>query len=226
MVRAIEQMGWLARRFHLLLLVFILSVFLKGEAMAYEKPLNCRGLECAPYVVIHSQKDLEIRSYTKAIWMSTPPINSSSYKEAVDIGFNSLFAYIQGKNHQRAKIEMTAPVLVDLFPSAGPFCYSSFAVHFYVPQKYQKNPPLSDQVHPARLPKYRFAAVRQFGGFMNDTNIPLQASALKKSLKGTPWESAKHGGVGDPLPYSVAGYNSPYEYENRVNEVMLWFDKS
>ncbi|XP_010249234.1 PREDICTED: heme-binding protein 2-like [Nelumbo nucifera] len=197
--------------------------------IAYEKPVNCRSIECAPYEVIHHQNNLEIRSYRNSVWMSTPPINSSSYKEAVGSGFNTLFAYIQGMNHGGTKIDMTAPVLVDIFPSKGPFCNSTFVVHFYVPQKYQKNPPLSDQVHPVKLPKHRYAAVRRFGGFMDDSNIPLQFVFLRKSLKGTPWESAissRHGGGGgEPQPYSVAGYNSPYEYENRVNEVLLWFGK-
>jgi hypothetical protein len=67
--------------------------------------------------------------------------------------------------------------------------------------------------------------VKRFGGFMNDTNIPGQVLALKKSLEGTPWESsiARTQSRGR-VPCSVAGYNSPYEYENRANEVMFWFD--
>lgn len=50
----------------------------------------------------------------------------------------------------------------------------------------------------------------------------MEASALKKSLKGTAWESkvASRGST-----YTVAGYNSPLEYENRINEVMLLFDE-
>lgn len=122
----------------------------------------------------------------------------------------------------RSEIEMTAPVLVDISPSTGPFCNSSFTVHFYMPQKYQEEPPLSDQVHPERWPQLRYAATRRFGGFMNDSNIPMEASALKKSLKGTAWES-KVAARGSN--YTVAGYNSPLEYENRIIEVMLLFDQ-
>ncbi|XP_059633456.1 uncharacterized protein LOC132276162 [Cornus florida] len=147
-----------------------------------------------------------------------PPINCTSYKDAVGRGFNSLFAYIQGSNDQAAKIDMTKPILVDVYPSTGPFCNSSFVMHFYVPQKYQKSPPLSVHARPVRLPRHKYAAVRRFGGFVDDTNIATQALALKRSLKDNPWGSQS------AVPFSVAGY-SPYEYENRVNEVILWCDK-
>ncbi|KAJ9710007.1 hypothetical protein PVL29_001467 [Vitis rotundifolia] len=208
------------------LLVLSLGVFdvCEGKGKGYEEAVNCKRLECAPYEVVHSQKDYEIRSYTTSMWISTPPLNSSSYKDAVGRGFNILFAYIQGNNNQRAKIDMTAPVLVDIFPSTGPSCNSSFIMYFYVPTKYQNNPPLSAQAHQVKLPKHKYAAVRRFGGFMDDSNIPTQALALRRSLKGTPWEtsiSTKN----RALTYSVAGYNSPFEYENRVNEVIFWFDR-
>ncbi|XVE50025.1 hypothetical protein DITRI_Ditri01bG0129000 [Diplodiscus trichospermus] len=195
------------------------------EGNGYEKPLNCGHLECAPYKLIQSQPEFEIRSYAKATWVATSPITSSSYKEAVAKGFNILFAYIQGNNDDAVKINMTAPVLVNINPPTGPHQNLSFIVHFYMPQKYQRSPPQSAQTHPVKLPQHKFAAVKRFGGFMDDSNISAQITALKKSLKGTAWESTmtnKHSG--DSLLYSAAGYNSPFEYENRVNEVMLWFD--
>ena len=136
-----------------------------------------------------------------------------------------LFAYIQGNNDEAVKINMTAPVLVNIHPRTGPLQNLSLIVHFYMPQKFQRNPPQSTEAHPVKLPQHKFVAVRRFGGFMDDSNISAQMSALKKSLKGTAWESSipkKHSG--DSLLYSAAGYNSPFEYENRVNEVMLWFD--
>ncbi|KAK4836382.1 hypothetical protein QYF36_022255 [Acer negundo] len=200
----------------------------------YELPMNCRKLECAPYEVIESKNEFEIRSYGDAMWVSTSPFNSTSYKDATGKGFDILFSYIQGNNNQAAKMNMTAPVLVNILPSKsrGPLSFSnssSFVVHFYIPKKYQKDPPIpsSPQAHPVKLPqkhnKYLIAAVRRFGGYMDDSNIPTQALALKKSLMGTIYESQVSGEI---VPYSVAGYNSPFESENRVNEVMFWFDKN
>lgn len=196
-------------------------------ASGYGEPANCRRLECAPYRVVLSRSEFEIRRYRSASWISTPPVNSSSYEYAVRRGFDILFSYIQGNNKQGAKLDMTAPVLVHVFPSTGPFCNSSFVVHFYVPKKYQPDPPLSDQVRPVKLPgRHSYAGVRRFGGFMNDSNIPAQVSALEKSLEAAKGNDSstlrKHHRV--TAWYSVAGYNSPFEYENRVNEVILWFD--
>ncbi|XP_058092932.1 uncharacterized protein LOC131239305 [Magnolia sinica] len=223
MSRAIGQMGLFSKRLILLLVLYLCAD--KGEAMGYGKPATCESLECPAYEVVDQQKEFEVRSYKNAVWMSTSLINATSYKEAAGMGFNMLFAYIQGKNNQGLKINMTAPVRVDILPSTGPLYNSSFTVHFYVPQNYQNDPPLAENVHPEGWPKQHYAAVRRFGGFLNDSSILIQASSLKKSLQGTPWESVVVTSDGGPSIYTVAGYNSPFESENRVNEVMLLFDK-
>ncbi|KAJ6428459.1 hypothetical protein OIU84_023814 [Salix udensis] len=228
MVRGIGQMDSAGEGVGLFILTLALCTTVMFEQCqgrsVYEEPANCLRLECAPYQVIHSQKDYEIRSYRAATWISTSPIHSNSFKDAAGRGFNILFAYIQGNNDHAASINMTAPVLVDMFPSTGSSHNTTFTVQLYLPQKYQKNPPLSRQVHPVKMPEHRNAAVKRFGGFMNEASIPRQVLALRRSLKGSPWESsiAKTQSKGH-VPCSVAGYNSPYEHENRVNEVMFWF---
>ncbi|OMO85068.1 SOUL heme-binding protein [Corchorus olitorius] len=91
-----------------------------------------------------------------------------------------------------------------------------------MPQEFQNSlPPQSAQAHTVALPDHKFAAVRRFGGFMDDSNISAEISALKKSLNATAWDTHS---VDYPLLYTAAAYNSPFEHENRVNEVMLWFD--
>ncbi|KAK4785697.1 hypothetical protein SAY86_002386 [Trapa natans] len=193
-----------------------------ATATVYGIPDNCKRLECPSYTVVHSQADFEIRKYQTALWMSGPPLKSTSYTDASNRGFFTLFGYIQGRNSRGAMIEMTAPVMVDVDPSTEPF-YNSFSVHFYMPRQYQEGqPPLSGEVSPRRLPTNRYAAVRRFGGFMDDSNIAPQVSMLRASVKGSPWEASleKTSGGG----YTVAGYNSPFEYMDRVNEVLIWFN--
>ncbi|KAL7094098.1 hypothetical protein ACP275_11G080400 [Erythranthe tilingii] len=203
-------------RVSVLVVLVLFCCKMSTEGKGYKEAFNCKQLECPKYEVMHTGKQFEVRKYEVATWMSTPTINSTSYSDAVARGFNLLFAYIQGNNYKSAKIEMTAPVLVDVHPSTGPFCNSTFVVNFYVPQKYQKYPPGSRQLRPAKLPRQKYGIVRRFGGFMNDGNIASEALALKKTVKGTPWESSFG------KSYSVAGYNSPFEYDNRVNEVIFW----
>ncbi|KAH1074094.1 hypothetical protein J1N35_026422 [Gossypium stocksii] len=214
------------KKFGFVLLVLSASVVEQIEGKGYEKPLNCGHLECASYTLIHSQPEFEIRSYSKATWVATPPISSPSYTYAVSIGFKILFAYIRGNNDAAVKMNMTAPVLVNIHPRTGHLQNSTYVVHFYMPQKFQRNPPLSAEAQPVELPQHKYAAVRRFGGFMDDSNISVQLSALKESLKGTGRykSSASNQHSGRSLLYSAAGYNSPFEHENRVNEVMLWFD--
>ncbi|KAK3018257.1 hypothetical protein RJ639_004492 [Escallonia herrerae] len=223
-------MGRVGEGFGRLLLLLVASLPLFGqlcEGVGYEQPASCGRLECPAYQVDHTQKEFEIRRYEPATWVGTPAINSSSFKDATATGFNILFSYIQGKNKEGARINMTAPVVVDIYASTG---NTTFKLYFYVPKKYELNPPLSDQVHPARLPvpPLNYAAVRRFGGFMDDNSVVKEASALKNSLKGTPWESTvveKFVGLPDLPSYTVAGYNSPFEHEDRVNEILLWLKR-
>lgn len=120
---------------------------------------------------------------------------------------------------------MTAPVLTEVLPSDGPFCKSSFVVSFYVPKENQANPPPAKGLNVQRW-KTVHAAVRQFDGFVSDSTIGQEAAALKASLAGTQWsaainktQSGDHASV-----YSVAQYNAPFEFDNRVNEIWFLFD--
>ncbi|KAL4192155.1 hypothetical protein AMTRI_Chr06g192600 [Amborella trichopoda] len=207
-----------------LLVIGVQFLFIQNAwSKPYEMPTNCKRLECPSYVVLHHFNEFEIRSYQgHTIWMSTKEISSNSYKEAANEGFETLFDYIQGKNNVHMKIEMTAPVLVDIVPSSSPLCNSTFAVKFYVPKKHQKKPPVSSQVEPEQWPGNQYVAARRFGGFMNDSNVAMD---LKESLEKSPWASRtslkRRKGSSE---FTVAGYDSPYEYDNRVNEVMIFLN--
>eukprot|EP01018_Ginkgo_biloba_P026186 Gb_03582 [translate_table: standard] len=201
----------------------------KSTAIGEVAP-SCKSIECPIYDIIEQGRDFEIRGYNLTLWMSTSHINDISFTEATRTGFLRLFDYIEGENEKKEKVPMTAPVLTDVYPSGGPFCKSSFVVSFYVPKSYQESPPAALetlQLHADRW-KRRYAAVRRFGGFVSDYNIGEEAAKLEASLIGSPWstaiaESQRQQGKGS-LMFSVAQYNSPFEYENRVNEIWVLFD--
>lgn len=209
----------------------------QAAAMAEVAP-SCKSLECPAYESIHRDKDYEIRRYNGTVWMSTvPPIKNISFVGATKTGFLSLFDYIQGQNMEQAKVPMTAPVLTGIFPSRGPFCESSFVVSFYVPEKFQEKPPEAEKSLALKARKWDivYAAVRRFGGYVTDSNIGEEAAKLQASLIDTPWADAisksqqriaegHHGREGkDPSLFSVAQYNSPFEFKNRVNEIWMLF---
>ncbi|KAK4420625.1 Heme-binding protein 2 [Sesamum alatum] len=177
------------------------------------------------YDVVHTGNGFEIRRYNSSMWMTTKPIDDVSFVSATRTGFRQLFDYIQGKNDNQQKIEMTAPVITEVTPSDGPFCASSFAVSFYVPKQNQQNPPSAKGLH---LQKWgvTYVAVRQFGGFLADEDVGEEAAALYASVAGTVWSDAiEKSHAGDSATdYIVAQYNSPFEFRNRVNEIWLTFD--
>lgn len=120
---------------------------------------------------------------------------------------------------------MTAPVITEVSPSDGPFCASSFVVSFYVPKENQADPPPAKGLHVQRW-KPTYVAVRQFGGFVSDDNVGQEAAALQAGLKGSIWASAidKSQGTEGTSEYIVAQYNSPFEFDDRVNEIWMKFD--
>ncbi|KAK6947496.1 SOUL hem-binding protein [Dillenia turbinata] len=188
-------------------------------------PPACTRIECPSYDVIYDAKAYEIRRYNNTVWMSTTNIDDISFVSATRTGFLQLFDYIQGKNKDEKKIEMTAPVITQVTPSDGPFCKSSFVVSFYVPKLYQPNPPPANGLHAQKWEPV-YTAARQFDGFVSDDEIGQEAAALYASLAGSRWADAiNKTGSSDPTSsYIVAQYNSPFEYDNRVNEIWMTFN--
>nr|XP_043626673.1 heme-binding protein 2 [Erigeron canadensis] len=186
---------------------------------------QCDRIECPTYDVVHSGDGYEIRVYNSSMWATTSPIDDISFVAGTRSGFLQLFNYILGKNNYNQPIEMTAPVLTEIVPSDGPFCKSSFIVSFYVPKKNQANPPPAKDI---TINKWgpTYVAVRQFGGFVTDSMVGVEAAALSTSLSGTIWSDAikkTHAGEITTV-YTVAQYNSPFEFDNRVNEIWFTFD--
>ncbi|KAK6126779.1 hypothetical protein DH2020_039487 [Rehmannia glutinosa] len=196
--------------------LFVFLVLSQCKGASYEPAPNCGRLECPPYSVVQSGKEFEIRSYKDALWLSGPKVMSKSYTFASDKSFLVLLQLVRINRNQNVKINMTAPALVDVQNS-------TYQVFFYLPQTFQSGLPIpqpnSREIEKVTLPKHKYAAVKRFGGFITDFNIPKQIEALRKSLQGTPYQRAAA-----IENFTIAGYNSPFELINRVNEVIIWFD--
>ncbi|KAE9592854.1 putative SOUL hem-binding protein [Lupinus albus] len=200
----------MASKLKVTVLLCVLSVSVLG--VFSEIPPTCNRIECPIYDSIEVGNGYEIRRYNSTVWISNPPIQDISLVEATRTGFLRLFDYIQGKNNYKRKIEMTAPVISEVSPSDGPFCKSSFVVSFFVPKVNQANPPPAKDLHAQRW-KTVYVAVRQFGGFVTDSNVGVEAAALKASIAGTKWLAAiqKSGGAGHIWFL--------FDYENEVQDM-------
>ncbi|KAL5064617.1 hypothetical protein RYX36_026354 [Vicia faba] len=175
--------------------------------------------ESPPYTVVHTESDFEIRLYQTSVWMSAPVVNTISFEKATWNGFHRLFQFIQGANLNFSRIPMTAPVLTTMVPGAGPLESQGYYVSFYLPLKFQADPPLP--LPELDIKPYDFdghcVAVRKFSGFAKDERIVKEAEKLDSSLSRSPWGELKTG-----RGYSIAQYNSPFRIAKRRNEV--WVD--
>jgi hypothetical protein len=132
--------------------------------------------------------------------------------------FWKLFGYISGENDQKTKIEMTAPVTT-VFKSSDSKAISmasnaKMTMRFYVPKADQSNTPnpTGDAFLQAD-PEAEYATIR-FGGWasMNDN-----LSYRDQLIKALGAEASKY----DTVNFLAAGYDSPFNFIGRRNEVWL-----
>ncbi|KAK6142238.1 hypothetical protein DH2020_022586 [Rehmannia glutinosa] len=130
------------------------------------------------------------------MWMSTQPIDDVSLVAATRTGFLQLFDYIQGKNDNQQKIEMTEP----------------------------KKPPSAKGLHLQKW-GLTYVAVRQFGGFVADEDVGEEAAALYASVAGTVWSMLLIEAIqGRVQQITLLRSIIPHLNLNRVNEIWLTFD--
>ena len=183
------------------------------------------GVEIAPYNVFQKDGDIEIRSYEELVLVSTPMNTLDDNGSA----FGRLFNYISGENLGEAKIDMTAPVLMDSTQSnsekiamTAPVIVGQDAetagptMSFVLPSKftYESAPrPTNPDVTLNKLSNFRVAAIR-FSGTLNMASTQKHRKQLEEWI-----ESNGYRVVG---PYKSAGYNPPWTVPNmRRNEVLI-----
>nr|XP_033504735.1 heme-binding protein 2 isoform X1 [Epinephelus lanceolatus] len=159
-------------------------------------------------------EDYEIRTYHATKWMSTT-LSGMQLDAAMNAGFRRLFSYIQGNNHNKVKVEMTAPVTCRVDPGAGPTCESQFTVSFYIPEEHQESPPEPSDPDVFVEHRKEFTAyVRTLGGFANEKMKREELLKLIESLQ-------RDGLQYVDKPFYAAGYDSPFKLTNRRNEVWV-----
>ncbi|KAH9612170.1 hypothetical protein KSS87_018097 [Heliosperma pusillum] len=184
-----------------------------------------QATESPEYKTIYTESDFEVRFYNDSVWMSSR-VNQRSFHQATKFGFHRLFQYIQGANLNFSRIPMTKPVLTSIIPQAGPLNSSAYSVRFYLPVKFQGDPPLplpELNIKPVSWPGH-CVAVRKFSGFARDQNVVREAEKLAASLARSPWANLT---LSDSRKaYSIAQYDSPFRLIGRVNEVWVDIDGS
>ncbi|KAJ9153417.1 hypothetical protein P3X46_026859 [Hevea brasiliensis] len=169
-------------------------------------PPTCRRKDCPSYDVTEVGDGYEICSYSSCVWMPTSPVQDVFIAQAIRTDF--LLIIMEKKKRK----EMTGQVITEILPSDGPFCEPSFTVNFYVPKE---NPPSAEGLHVQRWNRaiqwisYRFKCWRG-----------------SCCLAGTVWAAAieESRGADATSAYTVEHYNSPFEFDHRINGTWILFD--
>lgn len=181
--------------------IAVLIVFQTYTAMANEKT------DSQPYQIIRTEKDFEIRLYPKST-LATITSNAKTYKELGSSGFGKLAGYIFGGNADKKQISMTSPVYMDINDSASTMSFVMPA-NFNLENLPKPNNP-DVKIH---IKSEEYVAAIRFGGYASDKAIKEHTEKLEKALKAN---SIVYFGN-----FRFLGYNPPYQFFGRRNEVVV-----
>ena len=189
-----------------IILGIILLAFLVVQLFAYRSQ---RNIETYPYVVKKEYDAFEIRDYEASLFTSVQ-LSGNKYKDASRKGFSILAGYIFGGNEKNEKIAMTSPVAMSL--------EDSVTMMFMVPKKFKKETipqPNQSEIKFREEPAKTVAAIT-FGGWANDKKIEKYRQKLTSALDAE--------GISYSNRFYFLGYNPPFEFFNRKNEIIVELD--
>jgi hypothetical protein len=185
----------------LLGILFVAFIVIQLFALKSQK-----NIETYPYEVTKQYDDFEIRTYESTLFTSVK-LSTKNYKESSSQGFSILAGYIFGDNDRNEKIAMTSPVAMSL--------EDSMTMLFMVPKKFNKETlpkPNQSQIVFKEEPAKTVAAI-SFKGWADDEKIETYKQKLITDLEKE--------GILISNRFYFLGYNAPYEFFNRKNEVIV-----
>ncbi len=196
---------YLKTKMKILLIIFgvILIAFIVVQFFAFNSQ---RNIETYAYVVNKKYDTFEIRSYEATLFASVK-LATKGYKNSSNKGFSILAGYIFGGNARNEKISMTSPVTMSL--------KESITMMFMIPKKLEKEklPKPNQSLIEFKEEPAKTVAVITFNGWADDKKIEKFKQNLKSALDA------------EDIPYSdrfyFLGYNAPFEFFNRKNEVIV-----
>jgi hypothetical protein len=190
-----------------ILLGILLIAFIVIQLFALKSQKN---IETYAYNITKTYDNFEIRTYESTLFTSVK-LYTKNYKESSSKGFSILAGYIFGDNDRNEKIAMTSPVAMSL--------EDSMTMLFMVPKKFDKETlpqPNQSQIVFTEEPAKTVAAIA-FKGWANDEKIETYKQQLKLALDKQ--------GIAYTNRFYFLGYNAPYEFFNRKNEVIVELPK-
>ena len=168
---------------------------------------NSLKTENQKYRTVLTDGPMEIRYYPSATF-ATIYSAETEYKALASSGFRRLAGYIFGGNDQAQSIPMTAPVRMEMGTKGS-------SMSFVMPERFSENnlPKPKDSKIQIQKSAPQYVAVISFNGYANDEKIREHRDLLLKLIQ------AK--GIQVSGEYSFLGYNAPYQFWGRRNEVVI-----
>jgi len=165
-----------------------------------------KKIETPEYKVIQTYGEVEVRLYSKMVVAKTK-LTGNSFDNQGSKGFRTIANYIFGANEKNEKIAMTSPVVMSMGDTAS--------MYFVMPKAYalaELPKPNSPNVEITEE-NQKTMAVIGFGGYATDKKIELFRQKLE-SVLGKNMVKTKG-------PFLFMGYNAPWDFINRRNEVAI-----
>lgn len=162
------------------------------------------------YSVVRKYDGFEIRFYPSAT-IATINSDAKTYRDLSGPGFQRLAGYIFGGNEANTKISMTTPVQMDINDSVS-------TMSFVMPSAYTKEnlPKPNDPNVQIKNTADEYVAVIRFGGYASDKDLKFYAEKLQTLLK--------ENGITSFGNYRFLGYNPPFQFIGRKNEIIVAVD--
>lgn len=159
------------------------------------------------YRLVRKEAKFEIRFYPAATFAKIYS-QGTNYQSVASSGFRKLAGYIFGGNDQGKSIAMTSPVRMEIGNQGS-------TMSFVMPEKYKESDlpkPKDSGVHIVKSnPQY--VAVIRFGGYADDEKITEKRDELLALIQKK--------GIKVAGEYSFLGYNAPFQFWGRKNEVVI-----
>jgi hypothetical protein len=191
----------------ILIVIIIVAIVLLLQFFIYR---TTNKTEEQKFTLILKDKDFEIRFYPAAT-LATIRSDAKTYKELSGPGFRKLAGYIFGDNEAGKKIPMTAPVHMDINDSVS-------MMSFVMPTSYREEnlPKPNDPGVIIKKTEDEYVAVIRFGGFASDKDLKFYSEKLHTILK--------EKGITTHGHCRFLGYNPPFQFIGRRNEIIVTVD--
>ncbi len=195
--------------------LIVISISASGHMVIgdSDEPDFCNNLDCPKYTLVSKKEGYEVRNYDASRWVGITMTSNDWFKTTTEC-FELLYLYITGENRNKTDIPMATPVATKIVPVPGGN-QSNYTVLFFTPFKFKQDTPKPSNPKLAIVDLPAITAyVISFGGFERNKELEEYSNKLMSYLERDGTSYVKDA-------YFTAGYDTPYKFINRHNEV--WY---